>query len=315
MFGEIAAILAAALWAVASVLFARLGRDDVSPLAMNLLKCLIALVLLVATLALFENRIWPTHLSYWNTGVLAVSGFIGLTVGDTAFFGSLTRIGSRRALLLRALTPPITAVLAVPVLAEPLTLKMAVGIALTVGGVVWVIMEREPEVRDDAARRSSEDRSFSREELVGLALGIAAALFESVGQVLTKMGGGDIPALDISIVRLAFGTAGLGLVVGLTGRIVEAVEPMTIPRKAWLIVVATLLGTYLGIWFSMAGIRYTYTGVASTLSSTSPIWVLPIAHYFEDDHVSRRAVAGAVIAVVGIAVLFLRAEHFGLFGG
>jgi len=312
MVGEAAAVAAAMLWAVASLIFARLGRDDVSPLAMNLLKCLIAFVLLLATLGMFEGRIWPGELSYWNTAVLAVSGFIGLTFGDTAFFASLTRIGSRRALLLRALTPPITAVLAVPVLAEPLTLKMAAGIALTVGGVIWVIMEREPSVRDDAAEADpGEEGGFSREEWVGLALGVAAALFEAVGQVLTKMGGGDIPALDISIVRLAFGTAGLGLVVGMTGRISEVVEPMKIPRKAWLLFVATMLGTYLGIWFSMAGIRYTYTGVASTLSSTSPVWILPLAHYFEDDRVSPRAVAGAVIAVAGIGLLFLRARHFG----
>jgi drug/metabolite transporter (DMT)-like permease len=312
MVGEAAAVAAAMLWAVASLIFARLGRDDVSPLAMNLLKCLIAFVLLLATLGMFEGRIWPGELSYWNTAVLAVSGFIGLTFGDTAFFASLTRIGSRRALLLRALTPPITAVLAVPVLAEPLTLKMAAGIALTVGGVIWVIMEREPSVRDDAAEADpDEGGGFSREEWVGLALGVAAALFEAVGQVLTKMGGGDIPALDISIVRLALGTAGLGLVVGMTGRISEVVEPMKIPRKAWLLFVATMLGTYLGIWFSMAGIRYTYTGVASTLSSTSPVWILPLAHYFEDDRISLRAVAGAVIAVAGIGLLFLRAQHFG----
>jgi drug/metabolite transporter (DMT)-like permease len=309
MLGEIASLAAAALWAGASVIFARLGRDDVSPLAMNLLKCVIAFGLLVLTLLVLEGRVWPYQLSWQKTAILAASGAAGLTIGDTAFFGSLTRIGSRRALLLRALAPPTTAVLAVPVLGEPLTWKMATGMALTIGGVVWVILERNPDDELDAA-----DDGFSRRELVGLGLGIAAAVLEAVGNVLTKLGGGDIPALDISIVRLAFGILGLGIIVGSTSRAMEAIRPMRVPRKAWLIVVATFLGTYLGIWLSMAGIRYTYTGIASTLASTSPVWILPLAHFFEDDTVSARAVVGACIAVVGIGILFLKPTHLASLG-
>ncbi len=310
MLGEIASLAAAALWAGASIIFARLGRDDVSPLAMNLLKCVIAFGLLVLTLLVLEGRVWPYQLSLENTLILAASGAAGLTIGDTAFFGSLTRIGSRRALLLRALAPPTTAVLAVPVLGEPLTLKMAMGMALTIGGVIWVILERNPANEDDDAEsEATSGGRFARHEIVGLGLGIAAALLEAVGSVLAKLGGGDIPALDLSIVRLAFGILGLGMIVGGMSRIREVVQPMRTPRKAWLIVVATFLGTYLGIWLSMTGIRYTYTGIATTLASTSPVWVLPLAHVFEDDTVSTRAVVGACIAVVGIGILFVEPHH------
>jgi len=306
MLGESAALAAAALWAAASVIFRRLGDDDVSPLAMNLLKCSIALVLLVATSVVLVGRGWPTDLGWTNTTILAVSGVVGLTLGDTAFFASLTRIGSRRSLLLRALSPPLTALLAIPVLGEPLTIKMCAGMILTVGGVVWVIMEREPGPAPDPDEPlKAEDDGFSREELVGLGYGVAASVLEAVGAVLTKWGGNDIPALDISIVRLLFGTLGLVIVVGATARIREVVEPMTVKRKAWLVVVATFFGTYLGIWLSMAGIRYTYTGVALTLASTSPVWILPLTHFFEDDTVTARAVVGAIVAVVGIAVLFV----------
>lgn len=311
MLGESAALAAAALWAAASVIFRRLGEDDVSPLAMNLLKCSIALVLLVATSWILAGRVWPTDLGWTNTAILAVSGIIGLTLGDTAFFASLTRIGSRRSLLLRALAPPMTALLAVPFLGEPLTVKMCAGMALTIGGVVWVILEREPDrhtdpnVADSPHTDGSSDDSFSKNERIGLAYGIAAAVLEAVGAILTKAGGDTIPALDISIVRLVFGTLGLLAVVAATSRIRDAVEPMTIGRKAGLVLVATFLGTYLGIWLSMAGIRYTYTGVALTLASTSPVWILPLTHFFEDETVTARATLGAIFAVLGIALLFV----------
>lgn len=308
MIGEIAALSAAALWATASVIFTKLGREDVTPLAMNFLKCVIAVVLLALTLWIWEGRVWPWELPLWETGVLAASGIAGLTLGDTAFFAALTRIGSRRALLLRALAPPMTAVMALPILGEPITVKMVAGMTLTIGGVVWVILERQPNV-EDAPSSSKSDHGFGRDELVGIALAIVAAAMQAVANVFTKLGGGDIPALDISIVRLAFGILGLGLVVGATSSLVETIEPMKVPRKAILILVATILGTYFGIWLSVAGLRYTFTGIAATLTSTSPVWVLPLAYAFEDEPISPRAVAGACLAVVGIGVLFVDPSH------
>ena len=309
MIGETASLTAAVLWATASIIFTRLGRDDVSPLAMNLLKCVIATALLVLTLLYLDGRLWPYELALTETGILAASGVIGLTIGDTAYFGALTRIGPRRSLLLWALSPPITAVLALPVLGEPITIKMVAGMVLTIGGVVWVILERNPSGSGDAIRVDQKDDGFTKAELVGIAFGVGAATCQATGNVLAKLGGAEIAALDLSIVRLAFGIVGLGIVVGATSRIGETLRPMKVPKKAGLIFVATFLGTYLGIWLLMTGIQNTYTGIAATLSSTSPIWILPLAYFFEDETITLRAVAGAVIAVFGIAVLFVNPSH------
>lgn len=54
-----------------------------------------------------------------------------------------------------------------------------------------------------------------------------------------------------------------------------------------------------------AGLRYTFTDIASTLSSTSPIFILPLAYILENENSSARSVVGACVAVVGMAVLFL----------
>ena len=72
-----------------------------------------------------------------------------------------------------------------------------------------------------------------------------------------------------------------------------------------MLVAATFIGTYLGLWLSMAGIRYTYTGIASTLSSTSPIFILPLAYFVENEDLTARSIIGACVAVVGVAVLFI----------
>ncbi len=300
--GEIAALSASAFWAMASIIFSRLGKT-ISALALNWLKCIIALGLMLIVLVLLEGTFWPRGLSPMETGLLAISGLVGLTVGDTVFFGALNRLGARRTLLFAALAPPMTSLMAVPVLGEPLGMPLIVGMTLTMGGVVWVISERHSggdhlEIRHDDGRMTSSMKW-------GIAMAVGAAFCQALGNVLTKLGGSQITALEISIVRLAFGVLGLTILVGLAGRLVGTLASMKRPKTAMMVVSATFLGTFLGIWLMNAGLRYTYVGIASTLSSTSPIFILPLAYIFDKERLTLRSVGGALVAVAGVAVLFL----------
>lgn len=289
--GELAALSASALWAFASLLFTTLSKDH-GPIVMNALKCIIALAMMVLTLLVLEGEAWPMALTTTDALVLAASGLIGLTIGDTAYFNALTRIGPRRALLMMALVPPTTALLAWPVLGEVVTAPMIAGIALTLAGVAWVIRERTPDA----------DHSL---EAAGLAFAVVAMFCQSSGNVLTKLGGSDVSALGISVVRVLVGAVGLLVVLGGTGRLAELAHPWRMKAGPKL-VFATFLGTYLGIWLLNTGLKYTsHTGVAATLSSTSPIFILPLAWLVLGERFSARAVVGALIAVAGIAVLFV----------
>ncbi len=300
--GELASLSASGVWATASLIFARLGKT-VSALALNWLKCVIALVFMVASMALLQGQVWPGELGMEETLILGLSGVVGLSVGDTAFFHALNRLGPRRTLLLSALSPPMTAVMAVPVLGEPLTWTMALGMGLTMGGVVWVILERHPDADQGEERRA--DGSWTSKMKWGVVLGVVYATCQALGNVLTKLGGGEITALEISVVRLAFGILGLTLVLGATRRLMETWVPMRHKKTAVLVVAATFLGTFMGIWLMNAGLRYTYTGIASTLASLSPVFILPLAYFVEGEELSLRSILGAVVAVGGVAVLFL----------
>jgi drug/metabolite transporter (DMT)-like permease len=50
---------------------------------------------------------------------------------------------------------------------------------------------------------------------------------------------------------------------------------------------------------------YTHVGIASTLMALSPIMVIPLPHLFFQERVSPRSVAGTIIALAGVAIIFL----------
>lgn len=313
--GELAALAAAAAWAFASILWSRLGKET-DEVVLNLLKCSLATAMLVAALLVLEGTAWPAGVSRSDLVWLVLSGIVGLTIGDSAYFHALTRIGPRRALLMWAMAPAVSALLAWPVLGEPIHLRMLVGMVLTLGGVVWVVLERQRDEEPGGAspgpsgpgpgEQAERGRSgLTRRELAGLAFACVSLAGQGSANVLIKLGGVDAGALGLSVVRLSTGALGLGIWLGALGRLTEALPPLRTPKKVGWIILATFVGTFVGIWLSAYSLLNAEVGVASTLNATSPLFVLPLAVVMQKERLSGRAIFGAVIAVAGVGVFFL----------
>jgi drug/metabolite transporter (DMT)-like permease len=56
----------------------------------------------------------------------------------------------------------------------------------------------------------------------------------------------------------------------------------------------------------LIAVEHAKVGIAATLMSTMPIIMLPIARYFYKENLNWQAVCGAIIAVAGVAILFLK---------
>lgn len=289
MGGELAALTAAFLWAVATVLFGRLGKA-LSPLVLNLAKGAIALVLLALTLVLLGQS--AAGLDRQAVSILALSGVIGIGLGDTAYFAAINHLGPRRALLLETLAPPLAALLALVFLQETLSGRAWLGMGLTLAGVMWVIAERVP------------GASPGRADYRGVLYGVLAALGQATGAVMSRavLADTEIAPMWSSLLRLG---GGFIIIVGILrsqGPVVRQLRPLRSPKLLAGVALAAGLGTYLAIYLQQIALKYAATGVAQALTSTSPLFVLPLAAAL-GDRVSLRAVVGAMVALAGIGIL------------
>lgn len=290
--GEAAALASAVVWAGASLVFARVGAR-VPALTMNLVKTGLAFVGLVFTLWLAQGSIWPAiegRALMW----VGLSGVIGLTIGDSLFFLGLARLGPKRSLVLWALTPATTALLASSLLDEPINAQFFTGLVTTSLGVGLVLRARAPE--------GQRAHVWDRRAMVGLLFGLGAVLCQALGSVTAKMGGAGLSGLELSVVRLAFGTA---VLVPLGW--IEQRRSAGLPNRPDLLRIGfgTFIGTYLGIWLSMIALQAAFAGVVATLQAMSPVFVLPLARIVDKERIGPMAVLGASIAVLGVAVLTL----------
>jgi len=290
MIGEVAAVSAAFLWAVASVIYATLGRQ-VPALALNLGKGVIAIVLLIVTI--WAQGLMAPQLVARDSLLLLLSGAIGIGFGDTVYLEALRYLGARRTLLLGTLAPPIAACFALWFLQERLSSVAWLGISVTIMGIIWVISERV-----------TNPKQKSTPQWQGLLYGLLASLAQAIGAILSRA------ALDNTAMSPQWGAL-LRLIAGVI--VVSGWGLLRRQMQAWWqslnttdvllrLCAAAFAGTYLGIWLQQLSLKYTVTGISQTLNATSPLFVLPIA-ILRGEQVSNRAWLGAVIAVVGVGLL------------
>ncbi|MEM1392105.1 MAG: DMT family transporter [Cyanobacteria bacterium P01_D01_bin.116] len=290
--GEVAALAAACLWAIASTIYGILGAR-IPPLQLNLIKGIIAIAFFLVTV-LATGELFPS-IATLPMCLILLSGIIGISLGDTAFFITINSLGARRTLLMQTLTSPTSAVLGLIFLQEELNVLASCGILVTIFGVAWVISERTTDVKNISAAE------FRR----GIFFGLLTVVAGAVAAVLSRSAIADtqISPLWAALLRLSAGT--LTLLVWTLSRQQSTFRWSSLrdSRTIGTTLFAAFCGTYLGIWLQQTAIKFTSVGIASTLLQTSPIFVIPFAIWM-GEKVSIRAILGVLISIMGIALLF-----------
>ena len=286
----VAALASAASWAVGSILFRRIG-EEASPLGMNLGKDLIGLPLVGLALLVVGRD----PLDVQSLGLLLLSGLIGIGIGDTLFFMALIRLDPRVTLVLAVVGQVFTVFGAVVFLDERPQPIVWGGIMLVLAGVAIVL-------REQADVDSPERRQGRRG---GVLLGLGAAACFAVAALLAKLGVETTSALQGTMLRLIGGVSGL-LVFGiLRGQTRNWLRPFRDRALLKSIVWAEFVIIFGGFWLGLFALKHLEVSVATILTSTEPLFVLPLAAWMLKERITRRGVVGAVVAVVGVGLIVL----------
>ena len=294
--GELAALGTAGCWAIGSNLFTAAGRR-MGAVVLNRQRIVVAALLLATTLTLTRGAPWPLWATGSQVAILALSGVVGFVFGDTFFFRSLVILGAGRAGLLLSLSPLITAAIGWPVLGERLTATAFLGMALAVGGVAWVMMDQG--TRQHASRHGRL--------ATGVVSGLLAALGQSGGYVLSKLAlRSGIDPLSANTIRITAAAIAIWSLAALQRQVTPTVRALRDRRGAAFMVGGAILGPVVGVVLSLVALQFIEAGVAASITAVYPILALAISARFHGEPFTARSVVGAVVAVVGVILLFLR---------
>lgn len=293
--GELAALTAALIWAGSLCTFRAWG-GELAASTLTCFKALVALAGLAVSLAWVQPEL-PSDRTVWL--LLGLSGLIGLTIGDTAFFAALKRLGAQRTASLQCLAPPLSALIALVFLDEHLSGKQTTGMTLTVAAVLGVIWSGRKAVTPGSA-----------ESAVGLSSGIAfavlAALCQAIGLCLARPALQDTHVLVGTAMRFAPAVIGLLLIERFRPAGSGSLRDLTRDhRRLAVLSIASFAGTFVGVLLLTFGTKYAEAGVVTAISHTFPVWAVPIARYTIKETVQPVAVFWTLVAVAGVALTLL----------
>jgi drug/metabolite transporter (DMT)-like permease len=269
----------------------------------NRTRLIMAVILLATVHWLVYGTPIPLDAEIQRWFWLGLSGVVGLAIGDLFLFQTYVTLGPRIGLLFLSLSPAIATLLAWLFLGESLSSGSLLGILLTLMGITWVVLVSNPREKPLSTERNS---AYTRVNFKGVTAGLIAATGQALGVVLAKNGlKGDFPALSANVIRMSCAFLALWLVTIFQGQVAATFQRVKSDRSGlWYILGGAIFGPLIGVSLSLFAIQNTSIGIASTLIALPPIFLLPISHFVFKEKISWQAVAGTLMAVTGVALLF-----------
>ena len=289
MTGEAAALASAAFWALSTVSVKGVtGRLSAS----YIMAVRTAMAAVVALVFILVIRPGDVNLSLPALTLAALLGSALLPmVGDVAFVRAISVEELSRVFTVSTSVYILLSVVgSVLFFSEPFSWLLVVGGAAVLTGSRLVLTETRP---DAGAARFSERQ---RQPLLGLQLSLFAALFWSAGLLSVSEVLESVEALTATLLRLIFMAATLLLFVGLKRELRIADRPAKDFQTLGVSSVLTLGSMLLFILSA----KLASAGTVAVLTSTSPIFAVPLAHFLLKERVTPRIIAGTVICMGGI---------------
>ncbi len=296
--GELAAFSTAVTWGISNQIQSSVGRM-LGPTYMNLLR-MPYLVLLLGVMCLVMGV--ETSLGSRELWFIALSGATGAFLCDFLLYKAIYILGPPVAVLLLSTSTVFTAVFGWLALGENLPLQAALGIAVTLAGILWVMTEHGGSTLLPGQKIPKGKRLVG-----GVLLACGAAISISAGFILLKMGmHAETSPLWATFIRLATAATlfwGIGL---FGGWIPAAVRQAREHPAAFLTLLLSSLFGASGAWLASIAVGLAPVGVVATLIGLQPVMVTIVGAAWYRKKPSPRVISGILTAFAGTAMVWLR---------
>jgi len=298
--GELFAILTAICWAITSTAFEHAGKK-IGSLSLNIIRLWFAFIFLMIYSGVTRGLPLPIDASLASIKWLVISGLIGLVIGDLFLFEAFTQIGARISMLIFSSVPPMSALLAYILLGDTMTLLQILGMLVTVIGIGIVILTK------DTSKEKSKVKLAH--PIVGILLAFGGAFCQALGYIVGKLGVqsglGNYDAFAATQIRIIAAILGFTLIITIKKGWPTVLSGLKQKDAMITTIIGSIFGPFIGVSLSLLALNYTTPGVASTLTSITPILLIPVAYLLYKEKLALKEIIGVITAIAGVGIMFL----------
>ncbi|MFO7625657.1 MAG: DMT family transporter [Candidatus Fermentibacteraceae bacterium] len=284
--GILAALGTAVCWAACSFTFEVAGKR-IGSYSVTVIRLFLGFLMLIPVSWVLNGTFFPGEVPARNLMLLAISGLVGFVFADLCLFSAFVRISARITMVIYTTVPLMTGLLGWAFLGETLSLQQWGGILLTSLGVAFVLTQG-----------SVRDRGWVLTG-TGFTLALLGSLGQAAGLVIGKAGLSGVSSIGATQIRVAAAALAfipVTLIMRRTARIVEGVRN---GRAMKFLTLGTVAGPVVGVTLSMTAVRLIPAGVAATLISMTPIFLMIPSALFAGHRLTIRDAVGTAVAVLG----------------
>ena len=296
--GEICSLLSAIFWALAIIIFKKIG-DRVSPIIINPIKNTIGLLLFLLTFIIMGIPLLPSP-QFSNTDLLllSISGMIGIGIADIIFLHSLNILGAGISAIVDTVYSPFVILFAFIILGEHLTSTQFLGGIFIIASVIYASTKIQNIPVD--RKRFKKGVLYAVGSIAMMALGIVM-----IKPILNTVRDNISLQLWITGYRLVSGVLVSGSIMLYVNR-KENILGILRDRTLWLpIIVSSILAAYLGIAMWVMGMSMTTASISSILNQTSTIFIMIFAWIFLGEPLTKRRISSIAVAMFGAYLVFI----------
>lgn len=291
--GEVFALACAFIWASSIVLFKYAG-NSMSANTLNLFKNSVGLLLLIPTAIMIEGFTLPAlNLQAW--AIVLLTGYFGIAIADTLYFQALRSIGASRTAIVGSLYSPFVVLLSMLFLNETLKLWQWLGFILVLLGILVVVYQRHAKQLD------------SRVLLLGVICACGSVFLTAAGVVAMKpilsVPENEMNFFWLVTLRMLAGVGGTLVFLILSKQLANTLSVITQRQHNWpVVLLASILSSYLAMMLWLAGFKYADASVASVLNETASVIIVLMAALFLGESLTKRKLIGMVLTFLGVLI-------------
>jgi drug/metabolite transporter, DME family len=289
--GEIFALSAAVVWAIAVIMFTHIGTR-LPAFELNLVKNTIGGVLVAITALIIEQLNLP-NMSLLDWFIMVFSGVMGIAVADTLYMKALNTIGASNTGIIGAMYSPFVVIISIIYLDETLSLIQFLGLLSVLSGVICI-----------SADKANLELS-GPDNWRGIGYGISSVFLTAFCVVIVKPIIEEQPFFWSTSLRLLAGVLGMICYLIIKGQLSSSIKIIRMPQQWPAIITSSILAAYLAMMFFLAGYKYTDASIAAILNETTAIFIVFFAWLLLKEKISLKKLAGIGLAIIGVCLVVL----------
>jgi len=295
MLGSIFALSSALFWAIAVILFKKAG-ECFSPLSLNIYKSMVALILVALTMVILGIPFVP-DVATEDWLLLALSGFLGITLADLCFFIALNRLGASMVAVVECLYLPSVLFFSFFLLEERLGLGGILGGILVMSAILVGALSSPQKSHNPTAPGS---RPVSPGSIrAGIVTGCLGIIFMALGIVMVKDVLEHTNVFWATLVRVGAGALTLGIMVFFHPKRKRYLNELKFSKSWYTALPASVCGNFIALLFWVAGMKYTTASRAGILNQMSTIFIFILAAVWLKEPITPHRGIAICLAVTG----------------